>query len=188
LAALEQPLLEGVLAGLRVSVVYADDGWRQNWQEPLDELLERAGAVVVGSRMLGRLAAEQGDHRSFALNLQALTDDRNSLLGEEVQEEAGRLVDIILLVGSGEATADWERQLASQAKETGVGFAVIGTADMGDRLYELAKLGALALDNLDDAAGRIALVLGLSAEKTGYYGVGKHAKALWAAVSRDSRR
>ena len=138
---------------------------------------------------MGRLAAEQGDHRSFALNLQALTDDRNSLLGEEVQEEAGRLVDIILLVGAAEATADWERQLASTGKkETGVGFAVIGTSGYGIAFTNWPSWALWPWITSMMPAGRIALVLGLSAEKTSYYGVGKHAKALWAAVSRDSRR
>ena len=41
---------------------------------------------------------------------------------------------------------------------------------MEDHLCELAEMGAYALDNLEDAAGRIALILGLAAQETGYYG------------------
>lgn len=202
LAALELPLIEGALAGRRVSVVYADDGWRENWQEPLKDLLERAGAVVVGSKLISGLAAEEntglqpgspgglshGQISSF--NLQALADGTRGLLGEGMDEVPDSSVDIVLLVGSGgDNTADWEKQLAAQVVDAGMGVAAIGTAEMENHLSELAKIGVLALDNLDDTAGRIALVLGLSAQKTGYYGVGRHAKAPWTALSsREHRR
>jgi hypothetical protein len=195
LAALELPLIEGALAGRRVSVVYADDGWRENWQEPLKGLMEKAGAVVVGSKLISGLAVEehaalQSGHpgglshgQSFILNLQALADGTKGLLGEGTEQTPDSSVDIVLLVGSGgDSTADWEKQLAAQAKDAGMGIAVIGTAEMENHLNELAKIGVLALDNLDDAAGRIALVLGLSSKKTGYYGVGRHAKAPWTAI------
>jgi len=193
LAALEQPLIEGALAGRRISVVYVDDGWRENWQEPLRQLLEKTGAVVVSSRLLSGLVGEdltlkpdsQGmlpHGQGLSFNLQALAGG-TGLLGDEMEQVSHNLVDIVLLVGSGgEHTAEWEKQLAAQVKDAGMGIAVIGTAEMQNHLHELARIGALALDNLNDAVGRIALVMGLSKQKSGYYGVGRHAKPPWTLV------
>jgi hypothetical protein len=201
LAALELPLIEGGLAGQRVSVVYADDQWRENWQAPLGQLLEKAGAVVVGSRLLsGLMAVEPGQlqpgsqeglaqSQGSMFNLQALADGTQGLLGEATEKAPGRPVDIVLMVGSGgESTAAWERQLAAEAKAAGIDIAVIGTVGMEDHLCELAEMGAYALDNLSDAAGRIALILGLAAQETGYYGGGKQAKGPWPALDRRGNR
>ncbi|NMB11524.1 MAG: copper transporter [Firmicutes bacterium] len=199
--ALELPLVEEALEGRSVSVVYGSEAWKQNWQEPLDKLLKQAGARVVASRLITGLlhgsttfSAQSGDMgkaltdsegQDPMVNLQALVDDAQGLLGEKLRAESPMTIDVLLLVGTGgENTVVWEKLLAKEALVAGMAVAVVGTTDMEAHLSELAKGGALALDNLDSVAGRVGLIRGLLASQTGYYGVGKSAQGPWPPLSK----
>lgn len=200
-AALESPLVEGALSGLSVSVVYGNERWQESWQAALDALLDQAGARRVTSRLITgllpgttTLGSSGGDSEtipsesnseSWALNLQALADHGQGLLGERGLTPASTsLVDILLLVGTGgDSTALWEQQLTKEAAEAGIVVAIVGTPEMETHLNDLAQRGALAVDNLETVAGRIALIRGIKTGEVGYYGLGKSAKGPWPPLS-----
>jgi hypothetical protein len=205
--ALEVPLVEEALIGCSVSVVYGSEAWQKNWRDPLDKLLKQAGARVVSSRLMTGLlqgsptfsiperdsdadmgqALTDGESQALVVNLQALVDDTQGLLGEKLAADSPNTVDVLLLVGTGgESTVVWEKLLAKQALAAGMAVAAIGTTEMETHLNELAKDGALALDNLDSVAGRIGLIRGLLASQTGYYGIGKSAQGPWPPFSRTN--
>ena len=199
-AALELPLVEGTLNGLSISIVYGSEVWQESWQKALDKLLAEAGARVTksslitgllpGTSTIGGTAAENemmlsgSAGQGLSLNLQVLGDHVQGLLGEKgLTPTSNDLVDVLLLVGTGgDSTALWERQLTKEAAEAGIRVAVVGTPEIEDHLNELAQGGALALDNLETVAGRIALVRGIKAGEVGYYGLGKSAKGSWPTL------
>jgi hypothetical protein len=199
-AALELPLVEETLKGRSVSIVYGDEAWQKNWQASIGKLLEQAGARIVSHRLMtgllqsntplsvqngdGARALTDIDTQSLVVSLQALIDDAQGLLGERLSDSP-RTIDVLLMVGTGGGnTAGWEKLLVKEALAAGIAVAVVGTTDMEAHLCELAKGGALALDNLDSVAGRIGLIRGLLASQTGYYGVGKSAQGLWPSLSK----
>ena len=160
-AALESPLVEGALSGLSVSVIYGNEMWQERWQIAVDALLDQAGARRVTSRLITGLLPgtttlgssggdsenmpSESDSEALTLNLQALADHGQGLLGERGLTPASTsLVDVLLLVGTGgDSTALWERQLTKEAANAGIVVAVVGTPDMETHLNDLAQKGAL---------------------------------------------
>ena len=55
---------------------------------------------------------------------------------------------------------------------------VIGSGELEESFREMGRTGALVVDHFDTAIGRISLVRGLAAGRTGYYGVGQGALGL----------
>ncbi|NMB25246.1 MAG: copper transporter [Firmicutes bacterium] len=200
LEALEGPLVEGVLAGRTVTLVYGNEVWIKEGRNVLDKLLAQAGAQVVGNRLLADLlphssmfsepqAADKGGESKVAIEApdwlpfgqRSLAGVNQGLLGEKKPTRPSPLgiVDVMLLVGSGgDAMAPWEVQLVKEAAAAGVMVGVIGGSGMETFLGELGQSGALVIDHIDSVAGRVGLIRGLSSGSSGYYGVGKGAAGL----------
>lgn len=194
LVAFELPLVEGVLAGRTVSVIYANKDWREGWQAVIDKLLKQADAQVVANSVISELLQggviaslpdENGEEgpsstEEQSLKLQALADDVRGLLGGRTTPIQTDVSDVLLMVGTGgDKTETWEKQMAKEALALGIAVAVVGNTDMEAYLHELAEEGVLAMDNLDSVTGRVGLIRGLLVGQVGYYGVGKSAKGPW---------
>lgn len=206
LETLEIPLVEGVLAGRTVTLVYGNEMWLKEDHNVLDKLLTQAGAQVVASGLLddllprssmlsepqaagkdreGEVALEAPDWLSFGQR--PIPDANQGSLGEKkpIRPSPMGIVDVMLLVGSGgDAMAAWEMQLVKEAAAAGVMVGVVGGSGMETLLDELGRNGALAVDHIDSVAGRVGLVRGLSSGSSGYYGVGKGAAGLVPELTR----